>query len=92
METGGASRAFGARVREQVEAWLPRDLSPYLEFLEAARTSAKTRIVDTDARARFNRYLASAKGYAGYKSLDGPGRAQWVEKLIGDPGSVPETQ
>ena len=92
VSTEGASPAFAARIREQLESWLPMDLSPYLEFLEAARATAKTRIVDTDARARFNRYLASAKGYAGYKSLDGPGRAQWVEKLIGDPGSVPATQ
>lgn len=85
LSTGGASPAFAVRLRQKLEDWLPESLSAYVSFLESARSSAKERIRDPEARGALAEYLASQEGYSRYQASSEEGRTEWLEELLSAP-------
>ena len=88
VSTSGASPAFAARIREQLDEWLPEDVEEYVRFLDTARHHAKKRISDPKQRRKIAQYMASMKGYARFKQLDTEGRYRWVESIVKDPQQI----
>lgn len=53
VSTGGASPVLARRLREQLEAIIPRRIGALASWLKALRHSARNRLRDIDARRRF---------------------------------------
>ncbi len=82
VSTQGLAPALAARLRAEIEAWLPADIEEYLHFLDHARQRAKKMLARPEDRASLGRRLASREGHERFAALSSEQRRAWVDALI----------
>jgi len=69
ISTGGASPVLARRLRERLEALIPKKIGELALWLRALRHSARRRLRDTDERRRF--FESIVDGPAARRFIDG---------------------
>ena len=69
ISTGGTSPVLARRLRERVEALIPKRIGEFASWLEALRESARRKLRDTAERRRF--FEAIVDGAAARRFMDG---------------------
>lgn len=82
LTTGGASPAYAARLRQDIQEVLPGDLEGYMKFLELARARCREAVPDLPDRLAIGRFLASKEGYERYSRFSQDELEGWIDELL----------
>ncbi len=77
IATGGASPVLARRLRERLEALIPRRIGAFADWLKALRAGARRQLRDADQRRRF--FEAILDGPAGRRFIEGD--AQGAQRI-----------
>lgn len=91
VSTGGASPALSARLRGDIEAWLPEDMETYVQFLNDAREMARQEVPDPELRMDLARHLASQEGFNRFRGSTPEERAAWVNGFLKHQDTIPRS-
>jgi uroporphyrin-III C-methyltransferase / precorrin-2 dehydrogenase / sirohydrochlorin ferrochelatase len=89
VSTGGTSPVLARRLREQLEAFLPKRLGDLAMWLLCLRKASRERLRDTDGRRRF--FEAVVDGPAARRFIDGDphGALQIAQRLLASTSTAP---
>jgi len=89
VSTGGASPVLARRLRERLEASLPKRLGDLALWLRGLRKASRDRLRDTDERRRF--FEAVVDGAAARRFIDGDphGALQIAQRLLAATSTAP---
>jgi uroporphyrin-III C-methyltransferase/precorrin-2 dehydrogenase/sirohydrochlorin ferrochelatase len=89
VSTGGASPVLARRLRERLEAFVPKRLGDFALWLRGLRKTSVERLRDTDERRRF--FEAIVDGPAGRRFIDGDsqGALRIAQRLLARTSTAP---
>src|ERR1700723_1385514 len=89
ISTGGTSPVLARRLRERLEAFLPKRLGDLAMWLRGLRKTSRDRLRDTDERRRF--FEAVVDGPAARRFIDGDphGALQIAQRLLATTSTAP---
>ncbi len=89
VSTGGTSPVLARRLRERLEAFLPKRLGDLAMWLRGLRKTTRERLRDTDERRRF--FEAVVDGPAARRFIDGDphGALQIAQRLLATTSTAP---
>jgi uroporphyrin-III C-methyltransferase/precorrin-2 dehydrogenase/sirohydrochlorin ferrochelatase len=89
VSTGGASPVLARRLRERLEAFVPKRLGDFALWLRGLRKASMERLRDTDERRRF--FEAIVDGPAGRRFIDGDsqGALRIAQRLLARTSTAP---
>ena len=89
VSTGGTSPVLARRLRERLEAFLPKRLGDLATWLRGLRKTSRDRLRDTDERRRF--FEAVVDGPAARRFIDGDphGALQIAQRLLATTSTAP---
>jgi uroporphyrin-III C-methyltransferase / precorrin-2 dehydrogenase / sirohydrochlorin ferrochelatase len=89
VSTGGASPVLARRLRERLEAFVPKRLGDFALWLRGLRKASVERLRDTDERRRF--FEAIVDGPAGRRFIDGDsqGALRIAQRLLARTSTAP---
>ena len=91
VSTGGASPVLARRLRERLEAALPKRLGALALWLRSLRKASQERLRDTEERRRF--FEAIVDGLAARRFIDGDahGALRIAQRLLSQTAAAPRT-
>jgi uroporphyrin-III C-methyltransferase/precorrin-2 dehydrogenase/sirohydrochlorin ferrochelatase len=89
VSTGGASPVLARRLRERLEALVPRRIGEFAAWLSALRSSTRRQLRDADQRRRF--FEAVVDGPAARRFIEGDrqGAQRLAQRLLASTSSAP---
>jgi uroporphyrin-III C-methyltransferase/precorrin-2 dehydrogenase/sirohydrochlorin ferrochelatase len=89
VSTGGTSPVLARRLRERLEAFVPKRLGDFAVWLRGLRKASMERLRDTDERRRF--FEAIVDGPAGRRFIDGDsqGALRIAQRLLARTSTAP---
>lgn len=82
VSTAGTSPVLARRLRERLEALLPKQLGAAATWLKGLRRSAKTKLRDTDARRRYFESLVDGAPLKRFLDGDSTGARRLAQQLL----------
>jgi uroporphyrin-III C-methyltransferase/precorrin-2 dehydrogenase/sirohydrochlorin ferrochelatase len=89
ISTGGASPVLARRLRERLEALIPKRLGPLATWLEALRARARRTLRGADARRRFFETLVDGAAARRFIEGDAQGAARIAHQLLTTSAAAP---
>jgi uroporphyrin-III C-methyltransferase / precorrin-2 dehydrogenase / sirohydrochlorin ferrochelatase len=82
ISTGGASPVLARRLRERLEALIPKRIGEFAAWLHTLRRAAKRRLRDTHARRRFFEQLVDGPAARHFAAGDSQGASRIAQQLL----------
>jgi uroporphyrin-III C-methyltransferase / precorrin-2 dehydrogenase / sirohydrochlorin ferrochelatase len=82
ISTGGASPVLARRLRERVEALLPKQIGEFVSWLQVLRRSARRALRDVSARRRFFEELVDGPAARRFVAGDHQGARRIAQQLL----------
>ena len=89
ISTGGASPVLARRLRERLEALIPKRFGELALWLRALRRAARWRLRDTDARRRFFEHIVDGAAARRFVAGDTHGAESLAQQLLARTSSSP---
>ena len=89
ISTGGASPVLARRLRERLEAFIPKKIGGLALWLQALRRPARRRLRDTDARRRFFEQLIDGAAARRFIAGDAMGARRIAQQLLASGSGSP---
>jgi len=89
ISTGGASPVLARRLRERLEALIPKRFGELALWLQALRRAARWRLRDTDARRRFFEHIVDGAAARRFVAGDTHGAESLAQQLLARTSSSP---
>ena len=89
ISTGGASPVLARRLRERLEALIPKRFGELASWLQALRRAARWRLRDTDARRRFFEHIVDGAAARRFVAGDTHGAESLAQQLLARTSSSP---
>ena len=89
ISTGGTSPVLARRLRERLEALIPKRLGELSLWLQALRRAARWRLRDTDARRRYFERIVDGAAARRYVAGDTHGAESLAQQLLAQSSSAP---
>jgi uroporphyrin-III C-methyltransferase / precorrin-2 dehydrogenase / sirohydrochlorin ferrochelatase len=89
ISTGGASPVLARRLRERLEALIPKRIGPLAGWLEALRARARRKLRGTDARRRFFEAIVDGAAARRFIEGDAQGAGRIAQQLLATAASAP---
>lgn len=91
ISTGGASPVLARRLRERVEALLPKQIGEFASWLQVLRRSARRALRDVSARRRFFEELVDGPAARRFVAGDHQGARRIAQQLLAGASIRPRT-
>jgi uroporphyrin-III C-methyltransferase/precorrin-2 dehydrogenase/sirohydrochlorin ferrochelatase len=82
ISTGGASPVLARRLRERLEALIPKRFGELAQWLQALRRTARWRLRDTDARRRYFEHIVDGAAARRFVAGDTHGAESLAQQLL----------
>jgi uroporphyrin-III C-methyltransferase/precorrin-2 dehydrogenase/sirohydrochlorin ferrochelatase len=92
VSTGGASPVLARRLRERLEALVPKKIGDFASWLKTLRRSARRRLRDTDARRRFFEALVDGAAGRRFVAGDEQGARRIAHQLLASVAPAPSAR
>ena len=89
ISTGGASPVLARRLRERLEALIPKRFGELALWLQALRRAARWRLRDTDARRRYFEHIVDGAAARRFVAGDTHGAESLAQQLLARTSSSP---
>jgi uroporphyrin-III C-methyltransferase / precorrin-2 dehydrogenase / sirohydrochlorin ferrochelatase len=89
ISTGGASPVLARRLRERLEALIPKRFGELALWLQALRRAARWRLRDTDARRRYFEHIVDGAAARRFVAGDTHGAESLAQQLLARTSSLP---
>ena len=89
ISTGGASPVLARRLRERLEALIPKRIGALASWLEALRAGARRKLRGTEARRRFFEAIVDGPAARRFTLGDAQGAARIAHQLLTTSASAP---
>jgi uroporphyrin-III C-methyltransferase/precorrin-2 dehydrogenase/sirohydrochlorin ferrochelatase len=89
ISTGGASPVLARRLRERLEAFIPKRFGELALWLQALRRAARWRLRDTDARRRYFEHIVDGAAARRFVAGDTHGAESLAQQLLARTSSSP---
>jgi uroporphyrin-III C-methyltransferase/precorrin-2 dehydrogenase/sirohydrochlorin ferrochelatase len=89
ISTGGASPVLARRLRERLEALIPKRFGELALWLQALRRAARWRLRDTDARRRYVEHIVDGAAARRFVAGDTHGAESLAQQLLARTSSSP---
>jgi uroporphyrin-III C-methyltransferase/precorrin-2 dehydrogenase/sirohydrochlorin ferrochelatase len=89
ISTGGASPVLARRLREKLEALIPKRFGELALWLQALRRAARWRLRDTDARRRYFEHIVDGAAARRFVAGDTHGAESLAQQLLARTSSLP---
>src|SRR5277367_4593880 len=89
ISTGGASPVLARRLRERLEAIIPKRLGNLALWLQALRRTARRRLRGSDARRRYFEHIVDGAAARRFVAGDRHGAESLAQQLLARSGSSP---
>jgi uroporphyrin-III C-methyltransferase / precorrin-2 dehydrogenase / sirohydrochlorin ferrochelatase len=89
ISSGGTSPVLARRLRERLEATVPKKIGAFALWLRALRKTARRRLRDTDTRRRFFEAVVDGAAARRFEAGDLQGAERLAQKLLAGAGSGP---
>jgi uroporphyrin-III C-methyltransferase/precorrin-2 dehydrogenase/sirohydrochlorin ferrochelatase len=91
ISTGGASPVLARRLRERLEALLPKKIGELALWLRALRHSARRRLANTDERRRFFENIVDGPAARRFIDGDAHGAQRIAQQLLAKTSTAPRS-
>jgi uroporphyrin-III C-methyltransferase/precorrin-2 dehydrogenase/sirohydrochlorin ferrochelatase len=89
ISTGGASPVLARRLRERLEALIPKRFGELALWLQALRRAARWRLRDTDTRRRYFEHIVDGAAARRFVAGDTHGAESLAQQLLARASSLP---
>jgi uroporphyrin-III C-methyltransferase / precorrin-2 dehydrogenase / sirohydrochlorin ferrochelatase len=89
ISTGGSSPVLARRLRERLEALIPKRFGELASWLQALRRAARWRLRDTDARRRYFEHIVDGAAARRFVQGDRHGAESLAQQLLARTASSP---
>jgi uroporphyrin-III C-methyltransferase / precorrin-2 dehydrogenase / sirohydrochlorin ferrochelatase len=89
ISTGGASPVLARRLRERLEALIPKRFGELASWLQALRRAARWRLRDTDTRRRYFEHIVDGAAARRFVAGDTHGAESLAQQLLARTSSLP---
>jgi uroporphyrin-III C-methyltransferase/precorrin-2 dehydrogenase/sirohydrochlorin ferrochelatase len=89
ISTGGASPVLARRLRERLEALIPKRFGELALWLQALRRAARWRLRDTDARRRYFEHIVDGAAARRFVAGDTHGAESLAQQLLARTSTLP---
>src|ERR1700723_1668641 len=89
FSTGGTSPVLARRLRERLEAMIPKRIGELASWLRALRASTRRKLRDTDERRRFFEAIVDGPAARRFTEGDGQGASRIAQQLLAASSTAP---